>query len=127
MSTALDRKIEYFKQSQVFQNIETNDILGIILEARLITYKSGDILYEEGNKSKELYFIINGLVELSKVVGNRSLVLTSYGEFQTFGEVEILMKINRYTKAKVISPRMSVYKIRKNKFFDNLGNYMVFD
>ncbi|KAM3136160.1 hypothetical protein pb186bvf_011782 [Paramecium bursaria] len=127
MSTALDRKIEYFKQSQVFQNIETNDILGIILEARLITYKSGDILYDEGSKSKELFFIINGLVELSKVVGNRSLVLTSYGEFQTFGEVEILMKINRYTKARVISPRMSVYKIRKNKFFDNLGNYMVFE
>lgn len=32
-------------------------------------------------------------------------------------------KTNRFTKAKAITPRMIVYQIRRNKFFDNLGNY----
>lgn len=36
-------------------------------------------------------------------------------------------KINRYTKAKVISPRLNCYRIRKRMFFDNLGSYGTYE
>lgn len=38
-----------------------------------------------------------------------------------------MMKINRYTKAKVISPRINCYRIRKRRFFDNLGSYGTYE
>ena len=44
-----------------------------------------------------------------------------------FGEVEILMKTNRESRARVISPKLELYKINKNKFFDNLGSFKVSD
>jgi hypothetical protein len=38
-----------------------------------------------------------------------------------------MMKINRYTKAKVISPRLICLRIRKRMFFDNLGSYGTYE
>lgn len=55
-------------------------------------------------------------------MNSKHLVLSSYGENQHFGDVEVFHKIPRFTRARVISPRLIVYKIRQSKFFDNLGN-----
>lgn len=35
--------------------------------------------------------------------------------------------MDRYTKARAITPRLTVYKIRKAKFFNNLGNFLVYE
>ncbi|CAK62187.1 unnamed protein product (macronuclear) [Paramecium tetraurelia] len=129
LSEALEEKIQYFKKNTLFTSADSdlNEIMGILLECRKITYKAGEIIYEEGSKSNSLFFIINGEVQLSKRIGERNLVLSSYGENQQFGEVEILNKVTRFTTARAISPRLIVYKIRKNKFFNNLGNFIVYD
>ncbi|CAD8212185.1 unnamed protein product [Paramecium octaurelia] len=129
LSEALEEKIQYFKKNTLFTSADSdlNEIMGILLECRKITYKAGEIIYEEGSKSNSLFFIINGEVQLSKRIGERNLVLSSYGEHQQFGEVEILNKVARFTTARAISPRLIVYKIRKNKFFNNLGNFIVYD
>lgn len=101
--------------------------MGIVLESKLVTYKSGDTIYEEGDKTKYIYFIINGEIELMKKVGRKSVILSSYGEFQCVGEVEIMMKIHRFTNAKVITPRLTTYRIRKRAFFDNLASYGTYE
>ncbi|CAD8171843.1 unnamed protein product [Paramecium pentaurelia] len=128
LSKSLDDKIIYFTQTPIFKEIdfELNEIIGILLECHQITYKSSEILYEEDESSNHIYFIINGQVELSKQLNSKHLVLSSYGENQHFGEVEVFHKIPRYTKARVISPRLTVYKIRQSKFFDNLGNIQIY-
>lgn len=40
--------------------------MGIVLESKLMTMKAGDIIYDEGEKTKYIYFIINGEIELLK-------------------------------------------------------------
>lgn len=55
--------------------------MGILLECHKITYKAGEIIYDEGNRSSYIYFIISGEVELSKKVADTNLVLSSYGEY----------------------------------------------
>ncbi|CAD8147742.1 unnamed protein product [Paramecium pentaurelia] len=127
LSIALDNKIQYFGQTPLFRNIDPEDYMGIVLESKLVTMKAGEIVYDEGEKTKYIYFIINGEIELLKQVKKKSIILSSYGEFQSFGEVEIMNKINRYTKAKVISPRLNCYRIRKRMFFDNLGSYGTYE
>ncbi|CAD8091489.1 unnamed protein product [Paramecium primaurelia] len=127
LSVALDKKMKYFGQTPLLKNINPEDYMGIVLENKLITMKAGEIIYNEGEKTKYIYFIINGEIELLKQVRKKSIILSSYGEFQCFGEVEIMMKINRYTQAKVISPRLNCYRIRKRRFFDNLGNYGTYE
>ncbi|CAD8096900.1 unnamed protein product [Paramecium sonneborni] len=127
LSIALDKKLQFFEQTPIFKNIDREDYMGIVLECKLITMKAGEVIYDEGDKTKYIYFIINGEIELLKQVKKKSVILSSYGEFQSFGEVEIMMKINRYTKAKVISPRVNCYRIRKRMFFDNLGNYGAYE
>ncbi|CAD8114582.1 unnamed protein product [Paramecium sonneborni] len=127
LSISLDNKLSFFGQTSIFKNINQEDYIGIVLESKLVKMKAGEIVYDEGEKTKYLYFIINGEIELLKQVKKKSIILSSYGEFQSFGEVEIMMKIDRYTKAKVISPRLNCYRIRKRIFFDNLGNYGAYE
>lgn len=38
-----------------------------------------------------------------------------------------MLKLDRYTKSKVLSPKVHVYRIRKRKYFDNLGNYSIYE
>ncbi|CAD8078698.1 unnamed protein product [Paramecium sonneborni] len=129
LSKSLDDKILYFTQTPIFKEIdfELNEIMGILLECHQITYKASEILYEENERSNHIYFIINGQVELSKQLNSKNLVLSSYGENQHFGDVEVFHKIPRFTRARVISPRLIVYKIRQSKFFDNLGNIQIYE
>lgn len=83
LSEALEEKIKYFKKNILFStgDSDLNEIMGILLECHKITYKAGEIIYDEGNKSSYLYFIINGEVELSKKIEDKNLVLSSYGEY----------------------------------------------
>ncbi|CAD8196135.1 unnamed protein product [Paramecium pentaurelia] len=127
MSAALDNKINYFSKSPLFQNIEPQEFMGIILECKMITYHAGEIIFKEDDKATHLYFIIDGEIELSKKVGEKRIILSSYGQYQGFGEVEIMLKISRFTQAKVITPKLHVYRIRKRQYFDNLGNYQIFE
>ncbi|CAD8202259.1 unnamed protein product [Paramecium octaurelia] len=127
MSAALDNKINYFSKTPLFQFIEPQEFMGIILECKMITHHAGEILFKEDDKATHIYFIIDGEIELSKKVGEKQIILSSYGQYQGFGEVEIMLKISRFTKAKVITPKLHVYRIRKRQFFDNLGNYQIFE
>ncbi|CAD8200788.1 unnamed protein product [Paramecium pentaurelia] len=127
MSAALDNKINYFSKTPLFQFIEPSEFMGIILECKMITHHAGEILYKEDDKATHIYFIIDGEIELSKKVGQKQIILSSYGQYQGFGEVEIMLKISRFNKAKVITPKLHVYRIRKRQFFDNLGNYSIFE
>jgi hypothetical protein len=38
-----------------------------------------------------------------------------------------MMKIHRFTNAKVITPRLTTYRIRKRAFFDNLASYGIYE
>ena len=40
--------------------------MGIVLESRLVTMKAGEVVYEEGEKTKFIYFIISGEIGLLK-------------------------------------------------------------
>lgn len=59
--------------------------------------------------------------------GHKIIALARYAENQIFGATEILNKTPRYTNAVAVSPKVAVYSISKNKFFDNLGSYRVFE
>lgn len=62
LSKSLDDKIKYFSELAIFKSVEfeLNEIMGILLECHLITYKAGEILYEEGDKATHIFFVING-------------------------------------------------------------------
>lgn len=85
-----------------------------------------------------LFFVKNGEVELSKKIVNKNPSMIQYVDStrskkndrvivarksanDCFGEVEILQKIPRFTRALCISPRLEVYYITGNKLLTNLN------
>lgn len=55
--------------------------MGIVLECKQITLKAGEIIYDEDEKTKFIYFIVSGEIELIKKIGKKSIILSSYGEY----------------------------------------------
>ncbi len=55
-----------------------------------ITYNDGDIIVEEGTKSREMYIVQTGQVKVVKGSGNAEAVLAILKEGDMFGEMSLL-------------------------------------
>lgn len=138
-SQLIDQKMCFFRNHSLFRTIEAAQIMGILLELHKHTFPAGAVIYDEDDPPTHLYFIIAGQIELSKRLPlplwnehranlrSQSLVIASLQAGQMFGAVDVLLKQPRFLRARVISPKLLVYRISKNKFFDNLGNFQVFE
>ena len=57
------------------------------MDEKIIEYKKGDILFREGDLSKELYIIQNGIVKIYKEVEGKRLPIAAVHAGQFVGEL----------------------------------------
>ncbi|KAL4510175.1 hypothetical protein ABPG72_010368 [Tetrahymena utriculariae] len=60
-------KIGFLRQFQVFDGVPTSKLLSLIHDMKTNVYQINNILYEEGDKVEDIFFIKDGEVELSKL------------------------------------------------------------
>lgn len=65
-----------------------------------LRYKSGDILFREGERSNEVYRILRGRVEISIEGNHKSVVLAQLGEGDIFGEMAMVDERPRSSTAR---------------------------
>jgi CRP/FNR family transcriptional regulator, cyclic AMP receptor protein len=66
------------------------------------TYKEGRIIFEEGSSEENVYVILSGSVELSKMIGRKKVVVEILRKGGIFGEVDLYMPVKRSTTARAI-------------------------
>ena len=69
-----------------------------------VRYKSGDILFREGEKSAEVYRILRGRVEISIDGNEKSVVLAQLSEGDIFGEMAMVDERPRSATARAATP-----------------------
>lgn len=103
----------------------------VMMNARRRVYHYGDSIYEEGSDRMKLYLIRSGEIELSKKVDaaaypkaskHQRIVLASKSAGDWFGEVEMMQRIPRFTRAKCVSNRVEVYCLSSRKIFIQLDS-----
>ncbi len=78
-------------QSEIFENITKSKLMKIARKAHVQTYKSDEIIVQEGEPSNKLFFIANGIVTVKKIMSTgKDQVYAHLLSGTTFGEMGIL-------------------------------------
>ncbi|MEP6994118.1 MAG: cyclic nucleotide-binding domain-containing protein [Acidobacteriota bacterium] len=69
-------------------------------EKYLVNHLMGEIIFSEGDIGTEMYIVQAGTVELLKVIGNETRVLTTLEKGDFFGEMSVLEDVPRTASAR---------------------------
>jgi CRP-like cAMP-binding protein len=67
------------------------------------SYKAGKVIFKEGTYGEGTYVLIDGAVEISKVINDKKILIAKLGKGDIFGEMSYLDKGPRSANAIAIS------------------------
>jgi CRP-like cAMP-binding protein len=86
------------------------------IEKCIDEYGVGDVIFEEGTTGRELYVVLDGEVEIAKMVGGRKTVIITLGKGEFFGEMAVIDGSSRSATAIAASPHTRVMRINHARF-----------
>ena len=86
------------------------------IEKCIDEYGVGDVIFEEGTTGRELYVVLDGEVEIAKLVGGRKTVIITLGKGEFFGEMAVIDGSSRSASAIAASPNTRVMRINHARF-----------
>jgi CRP/FNR family transcriptional regulator len=115
--------IKLVEHIPLFKNFTKNDRKKICEMCKLINFKEGEVIFNEGEKDDSLYIILNGKVKILKSRTDRNILLAELDKGDFFGEMEILhpSKSGR-TASAVASSDTELVKITKEEIDKAIKN-----
>ncbi len=102
-------------------------MLHILKNIRVMEFKQGSVIYEEGDKADgSLYFILAGRVNVFKTMEGKPRQIDSLGEGNFFGEVGILMDYPRTATVLAASASVRMARITTESFLQEASQNMKF-
>src|SRR5689334_15304903 len=86
------------------------------IEKCIDEYGVGDVIFEEGTTGRELYVVLDGEVEIAKMVGGRKTVIITLGKGEFFGEMAVIDGSARSATAIAGSAGTRVMRINHARF-----------
>lgn len=117
--------VNYLKQSDIFYQFTPTQLEMVANLCQEVTFKAGEIIFEENSSSKELYIIAQGEVEIlinpSTVSKNSSKkkqtdsVIAILRRGQSFGEVALVDEGLRSASARTLQKETRLLVISRDK------------
>lgn len=107
------------KEQVLLEDLNDNELEKIAAIAQILEFKKGESLFTEKEKTKGLYLIKSGKVEISKLTSDgwrQTLAALSQGHF--FGELSILE--NRQHEAAAVASESTVIILLTKEGFEKL-------
>src|SRR5215470_13018386 len=86
------------------------------IEKCIDEYGVGDVIFEEGTTGRELYVVLDGEVEITKMVGGRKTVIITLGKGEFFGEMAVIDGSSRSATAIAAAAGTRVMRINHARF-----------
>jgi CRP/FNR family transcriptional regulator, cyclic AMP receptor protein len=86
------------------------------IEKCINEYGVGDVIFEEGSTGRELYVVLDGVVEIAKINGGRKAVIVTLGKGEFFGEMAVIDGSSRSATAIAASADTRVMRINHARF-----------
>ncbi|MGV8056828.1 MAG: cyclic nucleotide-binding domain-containing protein [Smithellaceae bacterium] len=83
-------------------------------------YGDGQVIFKEGTHGDWLYIVEEGAVEISRIVNNNKVLITTFKEGEIFGEVAYIAKVERSATATAVGD--TTIGIIDRESFDNEFN-----
>jgi CRP-like cAMP-binding protein len=79
----------------LFQNLEREDILGMLQYVTKATFAAGDIVFEEGAQGKSMYVVVQGYFEVYRELKGQTEHIAKISLGEHFGEIALLSNRTR--------------------------------
>jgi len=117
-------KREIFSITPLFDVLTKEEIEKILKRIKCKKYEKNGMLFNEGDKSTEVYIIKTGEIKLYKPLADNNIIeFPLLGTGDVFGEMGIITNAPRSLSAKVSSDIAEVYIISRDSFLHILKTY----
>jgi CRP/FNR family cyclic AMP-dependent transcriptional regulator len=86
------------------------------IEKCIDEYDVGDVIFEEGSTGRELYVVLDGKIDVVKVVGATRTTIVTLGKGEFFGEMAVIDGSSRSATAIAVAPKTRVMRINHARF-----------
>ncbi len=122
-SRDLIEHISLLKQTDIFSEVSTDDLLFVAQKVEEICYFAGDRVFDINETGRHLYIIIHGKIGLSISPDPESTdYITTLGPGSSFGEMNLLDNLPRSATAHVIEDSV-LLALEKDRFIGLLKSY----
>jgi CRP/FNR family transcriptional regulator, cyclic AMP receptor protein len=83
-------------------------------------YSDGQTIFKEGTHGDWLYIVEDGVVEISRTVNDRKILIATFKEGEIFGEVAYIAKVERSATATAVGD--TTIGVIDREFFDQEFN-----
>ncbi|MBP0000112.1 MAG: cyclic nucleotide-binding domain-containing protein [Cyanobacteria bacterium SID2] len=106
----------------ILKHLSKEEIVRIESICEVRFYDSGDLIFQEGEISDELYFLASGKVNLHKTEESKkhNLKFKEISEGTSFGEMSFIDGSPRSCSIEAATPKTQVYVLSKQKFIDSV-------
>lgn len=93
--TALKVRHDVLRKSPLFAGMRVREIKKAVLLAAVTRYKAGEEIFAQGSHGENLYVILDGRIEVTRLEDQKMRVLATLGPGEVFGEVGFVQPIER--------------------------------
>lgn len=86
------------------------------IEKCINEYDVSDVIFEEGSTGRELYVVLEGMVDIVKATGGSSTLIVTLGKGEFFGEMAVIDGSSRSASAIAAAPKTKVMRINHARF-----------
>jgi CRP/FNR family transcriptional regulator, cyclic AMP receptor protein len=86
------------------------------IEKCINEFNVGDVIFEEGSTGRDLYVVLDGMIEIAKVKGGQKTVIVTLGKGEFFGEMAVIDGSSRSATAICAAPGTRVMRINHARF-----------
>ncbi len=118
--TTAARRISLLKAMPVFASLSEKELLAIVNDLRPKEYQKDEIIFRQGDESREVYFVLKGKVRIFKISpGGDETSIAIFSTNDVIGELAALDQQPRSATAKAITAA-SLLTMAESRFLDAL-------
>ena len=118
--TTTARRISLLKAMPVFDSLSEKELLTIVNDLRPKEYQKDEVIFRQGDESREVYFVLKGKVRIFKISpGGDETSIAIFSTNDVIGELAALDQQPRSATAKAITGA-SLLTMAESRFLDAL-------
>jgi len=87
---SIEDEIRTLQQIPMFRDIEVSKLKLMAFAGQRITYRKGEVIFDEGTAPDAVYIVLEGKVDVIRSGSNGDVVLARLGETELIGEMGVL-------------------------------------
>lgn len=119
---SIAEEVECLRRIPLFANIETSKLKLLAFTSERVTFKAGDMVFQQDEMGTSAYIILEGTAEVLVNAGGGSLRVALLGPSEVLGEIAILCDVPRTASVRALSD-LSTLCISKDLFFRMLTEF----